>query len=71
MRAAIRHRTNDVTAALESSSLTPLLKRLYANRGIRTPDELNLALNGLIPPVKLKGAREAATAGFLTFLDVS
>jgi len=60
MRAAIRHRTNDVTAALESSSLPPLLKRLYANRGIRTPDELNLALNGLIPPVKLKGAREAA-----------
>src|SRR6056300_1629136 len=60
MRAAIRHRTNDVTAALESSSLPPLLKRLYANRGIRTPDELNLALNGLIPPVKLKGARDAA-----------
>ena len=60
MRAAIRHRSSDMSAALRGASLPPLLKRLYANRGVSSPHELELTLKGLIPPTALKGVQEAA-----------
>ncbi len=56
----LRQRASPITAALASSALPPLLQRLFANRGITTPEETNLALQGLLPPHTLKGAREAA-----------
>ena len=46
--------------ALEQSGVHPLLARLYAARGVNTPDELDDALAKLLPPSGLKGAQEAA-----------
>jgi len=46
--------------ALEQSGVHPLLARLYAARGVNTPDELDDALAKLLPPGGLKGAQEAA-----------
>ncbi|MFM7025987.1 MAG: single-stranded-DNA-specific exonuclease RecJ [Limnohabitans sp.] len=46
--------------ALEQSGIHPLLARLYAARGVLSPDELDDALGKLLPPDGLRGAREAA-----------
>ena len=48
--------------ALEQSGLHPLLARLFAARGIRSPDELDDALARLLPPSTLLGAADAARA---------
>jgi len=48
--------------ALEQSGLHPLLARLFAARGIRSPEELDDALARLLPPSTLLGAAEAARA---------
>lgn len=48
--------------ALEQSGIHPLLARLFAARGIASPDELDDALGKLLPPESLAGAREAAVA---------
>ena len=57
---SIRRCTGEISSALQSTSLPPILKQVYANRGIRHPDELVLNLNQLIPPHSLKGIQEAA-----------
>ncbi len=46
--------------ALEQSGVHPLLARLYAARGVASPDELDNALGRLLPPASMKGAQEAA-----------
>jgi len=46
--------------ALEQAGVHPLLARLYAARGIRTPDELDDALKQLLPPQALHGSAAAA-----------
>jgi single-stranded-DNA-specific exonuclease len=46
--------------ALEQAGIHPLLARLFASRGIRSPDELDDAPARLLPPTDLKGAAEAA-----------
>ncbi|MFK4132112.1 DHH family phosphoesterase [Pseudomonas luteola] len=38
----------------------PLLDRIYQNRGITSPDEVQHSLSRLISPFKMKGMREAA-----------
>ena len=45
---------------LEQSGVHPLLARLYAARGVHTPDELDDALGRLLPPTELLGAAQAA-----------
>ena len=47
---------------LEQSGIHPLLARLYAARGIASPDELDDALGRLLQPESLLGAVEAARA---------
>lgn len=47
---------------LEQSGIHPLLARLFAARGIASPDELDDALGKLLPPESLTGAHEAAVA---------
>jgi len=47
---------------LEQSGIHPLLARLFAARGIASPEELDDALGRLLPPESLTGAREAAAA---------
>lgn len=65
MTQAIRISVRDIpprsTWALEQGGVHPLLARLYAARGIRSPDELDTRSSALLAPDRLKGAREAAT----------
>ncbi len=49
-----------VAFALEQAGVHPLLARLYAARGIRSADELDDALEHLLPPATLLGADAAA-----------
>ena len=46
--------------ALEQSGVHPLLARLFAARGVRSPQELDDHLAHMIPPQQLKGATTAA-----------
>lgn len=46
--------------ALEQAGVHPLLARLYAARGVRSPDELDDALGKLLPPGTLLGVDRAA-----------
>lgn len=46
--------------ALEQAGIDPLLARLFAARGVRTPDELDDGLGKLLPPEGLKGIDAAA-----------
>jgi len=49
-----------VSWALEQAGVHPLLARLYAARGVRSPDELDDGLTRLLPPAALQGADAAA-----------
>jgi len=46
--------------ALEQAGIHPLLSKLFAARGILSPDELDDGLAKLLPPNSLKGAQDAA-----------
>jgi single-stranded-DNA-specific exonuclease len=46
--------------ALEQAGIHPLLARLYAARGVLSKDELDDALNLLLPPASMLGTQEAA-----------
>ena len=46
--------------ALEQAGIHPLLARLYAARGVRTPQELDDHFQHLIPPAQLTHAERAA-----------
>ncbi|MFL6661519.1 MAG: DHH family phosphoesterase, partial [Rhizobacter sp.] len=46
--------------ALEQAGVHPLLARLFAARGVRSPDELDDGLPRLLPPTDLHGAADAA-----------
>ena len=46
---------------LEQSGLHPLLARLYAARGVESPDELSLELKNLLSPSDLKNCTSTAT----------
>ena len=46
--------------ALEQAGIHPLLARLYAARGVQSKDELDDALNLLLPPSDMRGTQEAA-----------
>ncbi|MEW6559001.1 MAG: single-stranded-DNA-specific exonuclease RecJ [Pseudomonadota bacterium] len=47
---------------LQEAGTHPLLAQLFAARGVKDADELELALTHLLPPKLLKGAEEAARA---------
>jgi single-stranded-DNA-specific exonuclease len=54
-------RRQPADAALSAlSALDGLLGRIYANRGVRSPEELDLSLAGLLPPSLLGGLEPAA-----------
>ena len=46
--------------ALEQSGMHPLMARLYAARGVQSPDDIDDHLARLLPPEQLQGARAAA-----------
>ena len=60
MQKIIRRRESIATAIAEDSSLHPLLAQVYAARGISCKDDLNLALDQLLPPDGLLNAPAAA-----------
>jgi single-stranded-DNA-specific exonuclease len=49
------------SAWLEQSGLHPLLARLYAARGVQSPDELSLDLKKLLSPTELKNCLSTAS----------
>ena len=51
----------DIPAALNDSDLNPLLKRIYANRGIESCDQLDYSIAGLLDFRRLKGIDQAST----------
>ncbi|MCF8175547.1 MAG: single-stranded-DNA-specific exonuclease RecJ [Burkholderiaceae bacterium] len=59
-RIVVRDIPPRATWALEQGGVHPLLARLYAARGIRSPEELDTRSAALLPPSALKGAAEAA-----------
>ncbi|WP_028109213.1 single-stranded-DNA-specific exonuclease RecJ [Ferrimonas futtsuensis] len=54
-------RRDTVDDAHLPDTLPPLLRQLYARRGVRCASELERELKGLINPAKLKGCAEAAS----------
>ncbi len=42
--------------------LHPVIARLYASRGVCSPDEIETGLEQLVPPAGLKGCEDAAVA---------
>ncbi len=46
--------------ALEQSDLPPVLQRVYANRGVSDPAELEMSIQHIIPPEQLLGIDKAA-----------
>lgn len=55
-----RHAPPRAQWALEQAGVHPLLARLYASRGVASPDALQLELAQLLPPTQLTGAQDAA-----------
>ncbi|MBV1776270.1 single-stranded-DNA-specific exonuclease RecJ [Burkholderiaceae bacterium DAT-1] len=61
MKIITRHVSADSQARLEASGLHPVTARIYASRGIETPEELATDLRHLLPPEGLKGIGDAAS----------
>ena len=57
--AQVRRRPLGDSAALPAG-LHPVLRRVYAARGVGQPSELDLGLSGLLPPQTLRGIERAA-----------
>ena len=60
MQKIIRRRDLATTGLAGGSSLHPLLARVYAGRGVNCAEQLNLALDQLLPPEGLLNAHSAA-----------
>ena len=60
MQRVIRRRAGGDSHALESTSLHPLLARVYASRGVADPAQLDLGLKHLLSPTTLSQSQEAA-----------
>ena len=61
MERVIRRRNPEAGAELAGADLHPLLARVYGGRGIRSADELDLALQRLLPPDYLLHVDRAAS----------
>lgn len=55
----LQQRSVPSSSLLESSVSSPLLARIYAARGIQSPDQLELKLNRLLPAKDLLGLQQA------------
>ena len=56
----LKTRSATPSASLASSNVSDILKRLYANRGVRDAADIDLALKNLHPPQTLRGIGDAA-----------
>lgn len=57
---AVRRRPADIPPAFNAAAIPEMLKRIYAARGVKDPQELVLTLDALLPPDTLTGVQEAA-----------
>ncbi|MFT4268545.1 MAG: single-stranded-DNA-specific exonuclease RecJ [Xenophilus sp.] len=60
MKLVVRDAPPRAAWALEQAGIHPLLARLFASRGVRSPDELDNGLARLLPPAGLHGVQDAA-----------
>ncbi len=60
MKRNIIRRRPDCDPATLPDSLPPLLRRIYAARGIQSADDIDYSLDRLLPPAELGGLTEAA-----------
>ncbi len=61
----LRRREVDETADLPAE-LPPLLRRLYASRGVRSAQELERSVKGMLPWQQLSGVEKAVEESFTT-----
>jgi single-stranded-DNA-specific exonuclease len=57
---SLQPRDPGAAKTLEAAGLPPLLARVYAGRGVTSPEDLDLQLQCLLPPGQLQGTAEAA-----------
>ncbi len=55
----IKRVSGEISEALKQSELHPVLQKVLSHRKINSPDEMDYALNKLIPPAQLKGINQA------------
>ena len=60
MNSRVKRRTASTEKPLAQSQLPDLLQRVYANRGITDPADLEMSIQHIIPPSLLHGVNEAA-----------
>ena len=60
MSSRVKRRSTPIEQQLAQSDLPILLQRVYANRGVNDPADLELSIQNILPPVALKGTTEAA-----------
>lgn len=59
MTAVIINRYTQAQASWQAADIHPVLKRILSSRGLAGMDELNQALDQLLPPAELKGIEQA------------
>jgi single-stranded-DNA-specific exonuclease len=59
MRAVVERPVAGAGSSLESAGIDPVLRRIYAARGIHSPDQLDYSLRGMLPVSSLSGIDEA------------
>lgn len=60
MNSRVKRRATHIEASLAQSELPPILQRVYANRGVTDPAELELSIRNILPPDSLMGTYDAA-----------
>ncbi|EJS4542876.1 single-stranded-DNA-specific exonuclease RecJ [Salmonella enterica] len=65
----LRRREADETAELLLADLPPLLRRLYASRGVRSARELERSVKGMLPWQQLSGMDNAVEILYNAFLE--
>ncbi|ECI2704902.1 single-stranded-DNA-specific exonuclease RecJ, partial [Salmonella enterica] len=65
----LRRREADETAELLLADLPPLLRRLYASRGVRSARELERSVKGMLPWQQLSGMDNAVEILYNAFRE--
>jgi single-stranded-DNA-specific exonuclease len=69
MKKKILRHSMPISASLQSIDLHPILRQVYANRGINSPEQLETDLSGLLPFHDLSGIDTAVTLLFTTIYN--
>ncbi len=70
MISQIKRRAALIEQPLAQSELPDLLQRVYANRGVTDPADLELTIQNILPPSSLSGTLEAAKLLFTAIKEV-